>query len=57
MVSRLTTARGTLYTIPCESIFNTHPLTMTEWLTVLGLAILPAIAEEITKFFLRKQKA
>jgi acyl-CoA synthetase (AMP-forming)/AMP-acid ligase II len=22
---RVTTARGTLYTIPCESIFNTHP--------------------------------
>ncbi len=45
-------------TVPfLQPIFNTHPLNLTEWLTVLGLAILPAIAEEITKFFLRKQKA
>jgi hypothetical protein len=28
-------------------------LTGAEWLVVLGLAIIPAIAEEITKFYLR----
>jgi Ca2+-transporting ATPase len=36
-----------------QPIFNTHFLTAREWSVVLGLAIMPAIAEEITKFFLR----
>ncbi len=34
-------------------IFNTHFLSPTEWAIVLGLAIIPAIAEEITKAYLR----
>ncbi|HZM22957.1 MAG TPA: cation-translocating P-type ATPase [Anaerolineales bacterium] len=37
-----------------QPIFNTHPLSTREWTVVVGLAIIPAIAEEITKFFLRK---
>jgi Ca2+-transporting ATPase len=37
-----------------QPIFNTHFLNGREWLSVVGLAILPAIAEEITKYFLRK---
>ncbi|HLA06092.1 MAG TPA: cation-translocating P-type ATPase [Anaerolineales bacterium] len=37
-----------------QPIFNTHFLNVREWLAVVGLAILPAISEEITKFFLRK---
>jgi Ca2+-transporting ATPase len=37
-----------------QPIFNTHFLSLREWSVVLGLAILPAIAEEITKFFLRR---
>jgi len=42
-------------TVPfLQPIFNTHVLNLREWSVVLGLAILPAIAEEITKFFLRK---
>jgi Ca2+-transporting ATPase len=36
-----------------QPIFNTRPLTGAEWLVVLGLAIIPATAEEITKFYLR----
>jgi Ca2+-transporting ATPase len=36
-----------------QPIFNTHFLSPVEWAIVLGLAIIPAIAEEITKFFLR----
>jgi Ca2+-transporting ATPase len=40
-----------------QPIFNTHALSLAEWEVVLGLAILPAVAEEITKFFLRRQKA
>ena len=39
-----------------QPIFNTHFMTAKEWSVVLGLAIIPAIAEEITKFFLRRQK-
>jgi Ca2+-transporting ATPase len=39
-----------------QNIFNTHWMTGIEWLTVLGLGIIPAIAEEITKFFLRRQE-
>jgi Ca2+-transporting ATPase len=36
-----------------QTVFNTHFLAPREWGVVLGLALLPAIAEEITKFFLR----
>jgi len=37
-----------------QPIFNTHFLSLREWLVVVGLALTPAIAEEITKFFLRR---
>jgi Ca2+-transporting ATPase len=37
-----------------QPIFNTHFLTGGEWVIVVGLALIPAIAEEITKFFLRR---
>ncbi len=36
-----------------QPIFNTHFLHPREWAIVLGLALTPAITEEITKFFLR----
>lgn len=36
-----------------QEIFNTHFLSLREWAIVLGLAVIPAISEEITKFFLR----
>jgi Ca2+-transporting ATPase len=39
-----------------QPIFNTHFLSGREWAVVVGLAIIPAIAEEITKFFLRMSK-
>ena len=38
-----------------QPIFNTHFLNATEWGVVIGLAFIPAISEEITKFFLRRQ--
>ncbi len=38
-----------------QPIFNTHSLALKEWMIVLGLAILPAIAEEFTKMYLRAQ--
>jgi len=34
-------------------IFNTHPLGLTEWGVVIGLALIPAVSEEITKWHLR----
>ncbi|HNB87930.1 MAG TPA: cation-translocating P-type ATPase, partial [Anaerolineales bacterium] len=37
-----------------QPIFNTHFLSGREWGLVLGLALMPAVAEEITKFFLRR---
>ncbi len=37
-----------------QPIFNTHFLALNEWLIVLGLALIPAVSEEITKFFLRR---
>ncbi len=40
-----------------QPIFNTHFLSLREWSMVVGLALLPAVAEEITKFFLRRAKA
>ena len=36
-----------------QPIFNTHFLSWTEWLVVLGLAIIPAVIEEVTKLYLR----
>ncbi|HET7144475.1 MAG TPA: cation-translocating P-type ATPase, partial [Anaerolineales bacterium] len=39
-----------------QPIFNTHFLSVREWSVVLGLALMPALAEEITKFFLRRNK-
>ncbi len=39
-----------------QPIFNTHFLSGREWGLVLGLALLPAVAEEITKFFLRRKE-
>lgn len=38
-----------------QPIFDTVPLRPVEWLVVLGLAVLPAVTEEITKFFLRRR--
>ena len=37
-----------------QPIFNTHFLSVREWSAVIGLAVFPAVAEEITKFFLRR---
>lgn len=34
-------------------IFNTRSLSLTEWQIVLGLALMPAVVEEITKWYLR----
>ena len=39
-----------------QPVFNTHALTWTEWQVVLGLALIPAVSEEVTKFFLRRKK-
>ena len=36
-----------------QPIFNTHFLSRREWLVVVGLAFIPAVSEEITKFYLR----
>jgi Ca2+-transporting ATPase len=36
-----------------QSIFNTHFMSGPEWAVVLGLSLIPAISEEITKLFLR----
>jgi Ca2+-transporting ATPase len=38
-----------------QRIFNTHFLAPQEWAVVVGLALIPAISEEITKFFLRRR--
>jgi Ca2+-transporting ATPase len=39
-----------------QPIFNTHFPSLQEWAVVIGLALIPATAEEITKFFLRRSK-
>ncbi|OGO66158.1 MAG: ATPase [Chloroflexi bacterium RBG_19FT_COMBO_55_16] len=36
-----------------QPVFNTHFLSSNEWMVVLGLALVPAISEEITKAYLR----
>lgn len=40
-----------------QPIFNTHFLSVKEWVFVLSLAIIPAITEEFTKLYLRKKDA
>jgi Ca2+-transporting ATPase len=37
-----------------QPIFNTHFPSLTEWGVIVGLALVPAISEEITKLYLRK---
>ncbi len=39
-----------------QDIFNTHWMSGAEWAAVLGLSFIPAVSEEITKFFLRRRK-
>ena len=39
-----------------QPIFNTHFLSLREWALVVGLALMPAVAEEVTKFFLRRSE-
>jgi P-type Ca2+ transporter type 2C len=36
-----------------QTVFNTTFLTLTEWAVIFCLAVIPALVEEITKFFLR----
>ena len=36
-----------------QPVFNTHFMTLREWGVVLGLALIPAVSEEITKIFMR----
>ncbi len=40
-----------------QNIFDTHFLTLREWGVVLGLAVIPAASEELTKVYLRSRKA
>ncbi|HMB23728.1 MAG TPA: HAD-IC family P-type ATPase, partial [Anaerolineales bacterium] len=40
-----------------QPIFNTHFPSLREWSVVIGLGLIPATAEEITKFFLRRSRA
>jgi Ca2+-transporting ATPase len=40
-----------------HDVFNTQFLTWTEWSVVLGLALVPAVAEEITKAYLRTRRS
>ena len=45
-------------TVPfLQGIFDTHFMSRQEWTVVLTLSFIPATAEEITKFFLRRRKA
>ncbi|MBI5569570.1 MAG: cation-translocating P-type ATPase [Desulfomonile tiedjei] len=39
-----------------QPIFDTHPLTLNEWGVVMGLALIPAVTEEITKWCLRRKE-
>ncbi|MEW6030162.1 MAG: cation-translocating P-type ATPase [Chloroflexota bacterium] len=39
-----------------QPIFNTHFLAVNEWLIVVGLALVPAASEEVTKLYLRRSE-
>jgi Ca2+-transporting ATPase len=36
-----------------QPVFNTHFLSLREWAVVIAFALIPAIAEELTKLYLR----
>ena len=38
-----------------QPVFNTHFPSPREWAVVLGLALVPATAEELTKMYLRRR--
>jgi Ca2+-transporting ATPase len=38
-----------------QPVFNTHFPALREWAVVLGLALVPAVAEELTKLYLRRR--
>ncbi|MBI3243971.1 MAG: cation-translocating P-type ATPase [Chloroflexi bacterium] len=40
-----------------QPIFNTHFLSLAEWAVVVGLALIPAVSEEMTKAYLRWSEA
>ena len=40
-----------------QPIFNTHFPSLKEWSVVVGLALIPAVSEEVTKFFIRRKDA
>jgi Ca2+-transporting ATPase len=40
-----------------QPIFNTHFMNPREWMVVVGLALVPAVSEELTKLFLRRREA
>jgi Ca2+-transporting ATPase len=43
-------------TVPfLQPVFNTHLPSMREWAVILGFSLIPALAEEITKWFLRRK--
>ena len=45
-------------TVPfLQGIFDTHFMSRQEWIVVLTLSFIPAVGEEITKFFLRRRNA
>ena len=41
---------------PLQIVFNTHFMSLREWSVVLGLSLIPAASEEVTKMFLRMRK-
>jgi Ca2+-transporting ATPase len=48
---------GLVVSVPfLQPVFNTHFPTLREWGVVLGLALVPAVAEELTKLYLRTRK-
>ncbi len=40
-----------------QPVFNTHFLSLTEWAIVIGLSLIPAASEEVTKLYLRSREA
>jgi hypothetical protein len=37
-------------------VFKTNPLALSQWSIVIGLGILPSLASEISKAFIKKPK-
>jgi len=54
IIAQLSILAVLIYVPPLQSVFGTTPLGWSDWVFLLGLAVVVVLAEEIRKFFSRR---